>query len=197
MSSRVLARAAPSARPAARRSTRASSARDPHRGSLRHRLPLASSDLRRQEAPRRRRGSLRLGGLEGGEGAAFERPHHRGAPQSQRGSGGKAAIAAEVPVRRGRPFGSGEVQAVRGSHGEGEPPRGPRPRGRVRKPVPDDAHPGPPACVAAEIEREDCATEAAGFADAIRANSQGLSSEQIDSILEAVGELEEEEAPPF
>ena len=54
-----------------------------------------------------------------------------------------------------------------------------------------------PACVAAELEREDCATEAAGFAEAIRANSQGLTSEQIDTVLEAVGELSEEEAPPF
>jgi hypothetical protein len=54
-----------------------------------------------------------------------------------------------------------------------------------------------PACVATEIEREDCATEAAGFAAAIRGNSQRLSSEQLDLVLEAVGELEEEEAPPF
>ncbi len=54
-----------------------------------------------------------------------------------------------------------------------------------------------PACVALELERQDCATEAAGFAGAIRGNSQGLASEQIDSVLEAVGELEEEEAPPF
>ncbi len=54
-----------------------------------------------------------------------------------------------------------------------------------------------PACVAAEIEREDCATESAGFVEAIRANSQGVTSEQIDAVLEAVGELEEEEAPPF
>ena len=54
-----------------------------------------------------------------------------------------------------------------------------------------------PRCVAAELEREDCATEAAGFAEAIRANSQGLTSEQIDTVLEAVGELSEEEAPPF
>ncbi|HJS74174.1 MAG TPA: hypothetical protein VJ921_07810 [Vicinamibacteria bacterium] len=54
-----------------------------------------------------------------------------------------------------------------------------------------------PRCVALELEREDCATEATGFADAIRANSQGLTSEQIDAVLEGVGELEEEEAPPF
>ena len=54
-----------------------------------------------------------------------------------------------------------------------------------------------PACVAVAIEREDCNTEAAGFADAIRANSQGLSEEQIASAIELVGELVEEEAPPF
>ena len=54
-----------------------------------------------------------------------------------------------------------------------------------------------PRCVALELEREDCATEATGFADAIRANSQGLTSEQVIAVLEGVGELEEEEAPPF
>lgn len=54
-----------------------------------------------------------------------------------------------------------------------------------------------PRCVALELEREDCANESAGFAEAIRANSQGLTAEQIDSVLEGVGELEEEEAPPF
>jgi hypothetical protein len=55
-----------------------------------------------------------------------------------------------------------------------------------------------PRCVALEIAREDCATEGAGFADALRANSQGLSGEQIDAVLQEVGELEEEEeAPPF
>jgi Poly(ADP-ribose) polymerase and DNA-Ligase Zn-finger region len=54
-----------------------------------------------------------------------------------------------------------------------------------------------PACVATEIEREDCSTEAAGFAEAIRANSQGLSAEQLDAVVEGVGELTEEEAPPF
>jgi hypothetical protein len=63
--------------------------------------------------------------------------------------------------------------------------------------MPIQVHPG---CVAAEIEREDCATESGGFADAVRVNSQGLTSEQIAAVLEAVGELdelEEEEAPPF
>lgn len=54
-----------------------------------------------------------------------------------------------------------------------------------------------PACVAAALEREDCSTEAAGFAGAMRANSQGLDSDQIASVIEAVGELAEEEAPPF
>jgi Poly(ADP-ribose) polymerase and DNA-Ligase Zn-finger region len=54
-----------------------------------------------------------------------------------------------------------------------------------------------PACVATAIEREDCSTEAAGFAEALRANSQGLDAEKTASVIEAVGELAEEEAPPF
>lgn len=54
-----------------------------------------------------------------------------------------------------------------------------------------------PACVAVAIEREDCNTESSGFAEAIRANSGGLDAGQIASVLEAVGELAEEEAPPF
>jgi hypothetical protein len=54
-----------------------------------------------------------------------------------------------------------------------------------------------PKCVAGELESEDCNTEASGFTRALRENSQGLSAEQIDSVLEAVGELPEEEAAPF
>jgi hypothetical protein len=54
-----------------------------------------------------------------------------------------------------------------------------------------------PKCVLSELESEDCNTEAAGFAPALRANSQGLTAEQIDSVLQAVGELPEEEAAPF
>ena len=54
-----------------------------------------------------------------------------------------------------------------------------------------------PQCVASELEGEDCATEAAGFALAIRTNSQGLTTEQLDSVVSAVGELPEEEPPPF
>jgi Poly(ADP-ribose) polymerase and DNA-Ligase Zn-finger region len=54
-----------------------------------------------------------------------------------------------------------------------------------------------PACVAVALEREDCSTEAAGFADAIGANSQGLDSDHIASVVQAVGELAEEESPPF
>jgi hypothetical protein len=66
--------------------------------------------------------------------------------------------------------------------------------GNQYRTMPIQVHPG---CVALELEREDCATESAGFAEALRANSQGLGSEQVHSVLEAVGRLEEEEAPPF
>jgi hypothetical protein len=54
-----------------------------------------------------------------------------------------------------------------------------------------------PACVRAALEREDCNTEAEGFGGSLRANSEGLDAQQIASVLEAVGELAEEEAPPF
>lgn len=54
-----------------------------------------------------------------------------------------------------------------------------------------------PACVAGEIEKEDCNTETSGFASNLRANSPALSEEQIASVLAAIGELPEEEAPPF
>ncbi len=66
--------------------------------------------------------------------------------------------------------------------------------GNQYRTMPIQVHPG---CVPLELEREDCATESAGFPEAIRANTQGLSPEQIHAVLEAVGELEEEEAPPF
>jgi hypothetical protein len=54
-----------------------------------------------------------------------------------------------------------------------------------------------PACVAGEIVKEDCNTETDGFAASLRANSTGLADEQIASVLEGIGELPEEEPPPF
>lgn len=61
-----------------------------------------------------------------------------------------------------------------------------------------------PACVAGELEKEDCNTEADGFHAAIRSNSQGLSEEQIDAVLGSLGDLPESDSesqqddePPF
>ena len=58
-----------------------------------------------------------------------------------------------------------------------------------------------PRCVADELEKPDCGTEADGFARDLRANSEGLTEEQIDSVLSDVGELpeagEEADEPPF
>ena len=58
-----------------------------------------------------------------------------------------------------------------------------------------------PRCVADEIEKPDCATKVDGFARDLRANSDGLTEEQIDSVLSGVGELlesgEEADEPPF
>ena len=51
------------------------------------------------------------------------------------------------------------------------------------------------------MEKADCGTEADGFEHSVRQNSQGLSEEQIDSVLKEIGELPESEgdddAPPF
>lgn len=54
-----------------------------------------------------------------------------------------------------------------------------------------------PRCVADELEKPDCNTEVDGFANALRANSEGLTEEQIDSVVHEVGELPEAEEPPF
>lgn len=52
-------------------------------------------------------------------------------------------------------------------------------------------------CVAGEIDKDDCNTEADGFGAALRANSRGLTQEQIETILQEVGQLPQSEAPPF
>ncbi len=44
-----------------------------------------------------------------------------------------------------------------------------------------------PACVAAELERDDSAAEAAGFAAALRANSAGIDERTLDDACAAVG----------
>ncbi len=57
------------------------------------------------------------------------------------------------------------------------------------------------ACVAGEIEKVDCSTQSGGFERSLRQNSQGLSEEQIESVLKDIDELpddpETEDAPPF
>lgn len=56
-------------------------------------------------------------------------------------------------------------------------------------------------CVAGEIEKVDCNTRSDGFEQSIRQQSQGLTEEQIETVLKDVGELPEdaepEDAPPF
>lgn len=47
-----------------------------------------------------------------------------------------------------------------------------------------------PACVVKELEADDCATEAEGFADLVRENSKGLDAAQIDEALRQIGTLE-------
>jgi len=46
-----------------------------------------------------------------------------------------------------------------------------------------------PRCVAAELMAEDCGTEIEGFDDALRANSRGVTEEQINAVLAEIGEL--------
>ena len=48
------------------------------------------------------------------------------------------------------------------------------------------------ACVAGEIGRVDCNTRSEGFESSIRKHSDGLTEEQIVSVLENVGELPED-----
>jgi hypothetical protein len=47
-------------------------------------------------------------------------------------------------------------------------------------------------CVAGEIEKVDCSSRSDGFEGSIRQNSQGLSAEQIETVLKDVGELPED-----
>ena len=59
-----------------------------------------------------------------------------------------------------------------------------------------------PACVAEEMEKVDCGTEADGFEHSVRQHSHGLTEEQINRVLAEIGELpesedEEDDAPPF
>jgi hypothetical protein len=46
-----------------------------------------------------------------------------------------------------------------------------------------------PRCVALEMEAEDCGTEPEGFVEALRANSKGLTDDQLNEVIAAVGEL--------
>jgi NAD-dependent dihydropyrimidine dehydrogenase PreA subunit len=46
-----------------------------------------------------------------------------------------------------------------------------------------------PACVAAELASDECATEVDGFEDLLRDNSKVLSEEDVKEILELIGEL--------
>lgn len=46
-----------------------------------------------------------------------------------------------------------------------------------------------PKCVGAEMKNSDCATEPAGFEEALRANTTDVSSAQLDALLVEIGEL--------
>jgi hypothetical protein len=57
-------------------------------------------------------------------------------------------------------------------------------------------------CVAGEIEKVDCNTRSDTFESSIREHSQGLTAEQIETVLKDVGDLpedaeESEDEPPF
>jgi ribosomal protein L37AE/L43A len=47
-----------------------------------------------------------------------------------------------------------------------------------------------PSCVPAELMAEDCETEIEGFEDALKANSSGLTTPELEECLAAIGELE-------
>jgi hypothetical protein len=46
-----------------------------------------------------------------------------------------------------------------------------------------------PRCVAAAMRAPDCATEAEGFAAALRSNSEGVEAAELDRVLAEIGEL--------
>lgn len=58
--------------------------------------------------------------------------------------------------------------------------------GQQTRTTPINVHPG---CVADALQAEDSATEVDGFAEALRANSKGLDSVVVDSVIEEVGAL--------
>lgn len=58
--------------------------------------------------------------------------------------------------------------------------------GQQTRTTPINVHPG---CVADALQAEDNATEADGFAEALRANSKGLDAVVLNSVLEEVGSL--------
>jgi ribosomal protein L37AE/L43A len=57
--------------------------------------------------------------------------------------------------------------------------------GQVRR-GPVNVHPG---CVAAEMQREDCAIEPDGFEVALRANSEGIDTGDLDRVLDEIGNV--------
>ena len=52
-----------------------------------------------------------------------------------------------------------------------------------------------PRCVAGELEKDDCETEAAGLIGALRANSEELEPAMFDAAVTEIGELPEVAAP--
>ncbi|HED66732.1 MAG TPA: hypothetical protein ENJ09_14405 [Planctomycetes bacterium] len=58
--------------------------------------------------------------------------------------------------------------------------------GQQIRSAPINVHPG---CVAAELLAEDCATEAEGFAEQVRANSRDLEPAEIEAALAEIGEV--------
>ncbi len=59
--------------------------------------------------------------------------------------------------------------------------------GNQTRAMPINVH---PHCVAAEIRADDCVTETDGFATAVRTNSRGLETAELERALAEVGELE-------
>ncbi len=57
--------------------------------------------------------------------------------------------------------------------------------GQVRS-GPINVHPG---CVVRELMTEDCTTEPEGFEDALRTNSEGIASEDMEKVLQEIGTI--------
>ena len=106
------------------------------------------------------------------EGAARERTERKNAPYTERAPTGRSACKLCGTLI---PKNSFRVAMLRSVEFGGQIRRGPV-----------NVH---PACVALEMQREDCAVELEGFDDALRRNSTDVSDAELDGVRAEIGDL--------